>query len=973
MSLFSVKVMHQTMAMRNFRIFIIFLLSLVLTGLQGGQVARSAVACGSQAEFLSSPVFPIDIGNSYLANYIGYKVTPTSSVSNLWVKIGTMTGPVTLTAGQSNKIRMGAVTGGTSVNTFFHAKAPAADSATDSTHIVSLFDGDPDAGGSEICSSSNLFTEVADKIAANANKVDSIQVSSSGSGVGIQTATALVSGQTGTIAASGEWILSPAPFIDFPSDKWQLISTKLETNIVGGVPSRTLNNILYINSVPNSDEGDYKATFTFLSIATATSSTNLTPISYITSGGPLKFTGSLPTQGSISAEALPVTTASTYTVTYNANTASSGTVPTDSNTYANAATVTVLGNTGTLAKTGYTFGGWCTTQPVAGDSCTGTSQAVSSTFAMGSANVTLYAVWTANTLNVTFDTQGGTSISSTTTTTGASLSNPGTPTRAGYTFNGWFVASTGGSALTFAYAHGRTADFTLYAQWTLIAYSITYDQNFVGKPSDSVVSVNYGVDALLNKPTDPTRDGYSFAGWSETTNGSLITSFIVVGTKTFYAIWTPVPPAPIVPPVTITWPNPSNIQYTTLLSRTQLNATAMCNGIAVSGTYTYSPALGGMLEPGTYTLTVTFTPTSGSCSGASKTVQLVVEKQYPKITWKDAFPIVIGTPLTETQLNALFSVPGICVYTPALTTVLPVGTHTLSVTCTPTNGNLYFPVTTTVKIEVLPIEKSAVEPIVIPGKGSTTVPVPNGIQGSRSQVITLGPCLTSAAINGARITYTPAPGCSGKTYITISTIVNGITTITTIPITILVVASPSKTGPITFTEGKIWWAKSPNAKSYEVTIWGQVVCTTTDLTCNVTRTIGPKTPVIVIAKGNDGLTAASNAVYENKKPLIATSVYFDTAKFKIKPEGEAEIKRVAAIIKKEGFTRLIVEGHTDSKGGVDNQALSNNRSKATAAAFKKLLPAISTKIQGSAFRKPAADNDTPEGMALNRRSEVLVW
>ena len=129
----------------------------------------------------------------------------------------------------------------------------------------------------------------------------------------------------------------------------------------------------------------------------------------------------------------------------------------------------------------------------------------------------------------------------------------------------------------------------------------------------------------------------------------------------------------------------------------------------------------------------------------------------------------------------------------------------------------------------------------------------------------------------------------------------------------------------------------------------------------------------MIAKGNDGLTAASNAVYENKKPLIATAVYFDTAKFKIKPEGEAEIKRVAAIIKKEGFTRLIIEGHTDSKGGVDNQALSNNRSKATAAAFKKLLPAISTKIQGSAFRKPAADNDTPEGMALNRRSEVLVW
>jgi outer membrane protein OmpA-like peptidoglycan-associated protein len=103
------------------------------------------------------------------------------------------------------------------------------------------------------------------------------------------------------------------------------------------------------------------------------------------------------------------------------------------------------------------------------------------------------------------------------------------------------------------------------------------------------------------------------------------------------------------------------------------------------------------------------------------------------------------------------------------------------------------------------------------------------------------------------------------------------------------------------------------------------------------------------------------------------NVYFDTAKFAIKPEVNAEIRRVAAIIKKEGFTRLIIEGHTDSKGGVDNQTLSNNRSKATSAALRKLLPKVSVKISGSAFKKPAASNKTPEGMALNRRSEVLVW
>lgn len=53
----------------------------------------------------------------------------------------------------------------------------------------------------------------------------------------------------------------------------------------------------------------------------------------------------------------------TYSVTYNANDADSGTVPSDATVYTDANnTVTVLGNTGSLAKAGYTFGGWNTSR-----------------------------------------------------------------------------------------------------------------------------------------------------------------------------------------------------------------------------------------------------------------------------------------------------------------------------------------------------------------------------------------------------------------------------------------------------------------------------------------------------------------------------------------------------------------------------------------------------------------------------------
>ena len=154
----------------------------------------------------------------------------------------------------------------------------------------------------------------------------------------------------------------------------------------------------------------------------------------------------------------------TYSVTYNGNTSTSGAVPSDGTSYSPNGVVTVASNSGTLAKTGYTFDGWCTTQSAAGAACSGTSQAEASTFTI-TGDTTLYAQWTGNVLTVTIEEQYGSLISDASTTSGGSMSDPGTPTRAGYDFDGWFDASTGGSAISFDYAHGQIANFTLYAQW----------------------------------------------------------------------------------------------------------------------------------------------------------------------------------------------------------------------------------------------------------------------------------------------------------------------------------------------------------------------------------------------------------------------------------------------------------------------------------------------------------------------------
>ena len=79
-----------------------------------------------------------------------------------------------------------------------------------------------------------------------------------------------------------------------------------------------------------------------------------------------------------------------YLVTYNGNGNTGGNVPVDSGSYANGDSVTVLGNTGSLVKTSYVFGGWNTAS-----NGSGTTYVAGNTFTMGSANVILYALWTA--------------------------------------------------------------------------------------------------------------------------------------------------------------------------------------------------------------------------------------------------------------------------------------------------------------------------------------------------------------------------------------------------------------------------------------------------------------------------------------------------------------------------------------------------------------------------------------------------
>lgn len=177
-----------------------------------------------------------------------------------------------------------------------------------------------------------------------------------------------------------------------------------------------------------------------------------------------------------------------YAVTYDDNGSTGGTVPTDPLVYETGSTVTALGNTGSLVRTGdgYTFVGWNTA-----DNGSGTNYAPASTFAMGSVNLTLFAKWGFTTYEVTDGTM--TRVSGDTTST---VNIDTTPVADGATVTLTVVPKTGmqlqTSTLTATYDDGSQETLTLSGSgpytFTMPAYAVTVTATFEAIPVDTTLT-----------------------------------------------------------------------------------------------------------------------------------------------------------------------------------------------------------------------------------------------------------------------------------------------------------------------------------------------------------------------------------------------------------------------------------------------------------------------------------------------------
>jgi uncharacterized repeat protein (TIGR02543 family) len=215
-----------------------------------------------------------------------------------------------------------------------------------------------------------------------------------------------------------------------------------------------------------------------------------------------------------------------FSVTYQEH---GGTTVADA-TFVSGGTVTLPANP---TRAGYTFDGWFT------EETDGTKY--NSTFSPTDENVVVHAQWTQIPFSVTFEEHGGTTVSDATFVSGGSVTLPADPTRAGYTFDGWFTAQTGGTKYNSSFSP-TDGNLVVHAQWTQIpsnSFAVTFEEHGGTTVSDATF-VSGGSVTL---PADPTRAGYTFNGWftAQTGGTKYNSSFSPTdGNLVVHAQWTPV-------------------------------------------------------------------------------------------------------------------------------------------------------------------------------------------------------------------------------------------------------------------------------------------------------------------------------------------------------------------------------------------------------------------------------------------------
>ncbi|QSV44630.1 MBG domain-containing protein [Geobacter benzoatilyticus] len=522
------------------------------------------------------------------------------------------------------------------------------------------------------------------------------------------------------------------------------------------------------------------------------------------------------------------------------------------------------------------------------------------------------------------------------------------------------TTTPGGLAVTIAYTSGKAA---VTAPTTAGSYGVTAtinDPNYTGSATGTLViakatpvitwaapSAVYVGTALGNTQLNATAD----VNGTFTYTPAAGTVMNTAGTQTLSASFAPTDgtnyntatasvsltvSAKQVP--VITWSNPAAITYGTALSATQLDAKA-----DVAGNFTYSPAVGTVLNAGTQNLSVTFTPTDTTTyATVTKTVTLTVNKSTPVITWATPTAVYVGTALSTTQLNATANVDGTFAYTPAAGTVLDIaGTQTLAAVFTPADSANYNNATASVSLSIT----------------DKQVPV---ITWSNPAAITYGTALSATQLNAkadvaGTFTYSPALGTvldAGTQTLSVTFTPNDTATYTTATKTVSITVNPA-TVTVSLVGLTATYDGSAKAVTATTNPSGKTVAITYDGSATAPSTAGSYAVVATVTDSNYSGSATGTLVITKATPVITwaapSAVYEGTALSSTQLNATANIDGTFAYTPASG-TVLNVAG---------NQTLTAAFTPTDAANYETATASVSLTVTAVAKTTPVITWETP--------------
>jgi outer membrane protein OmpA-like peptidoglycan-associated protein len=115
-------------------------------------------------------------------------------------------------------------------------------------------------------------------------------------------------------------------------------------------------------------------------------------------------------------------------------------------------------------------------------------------------------------------------------------------------------------------------------------------------------------------------------------------------------------------------------------------------------------------------------------------------------------------------------------------------------------------------------------------------------------------------------------------------------------------------------------------------------------------------------------------VIDTGASIVLKNIFFPTNQYDLKPESEVELTKLVAFLKNNPTIKIQISGHTDNQGTPQsNITLSQNRAKSVYNyLIAHAIDATRLTYKGYGQTVPIANNDTPEGRAQNRRTEMKI-